>query len=225
MVRFTSIFALLLLTGCPDEVTPVPPPVQTGPGLQLIDGAYEMRVLDITSVECEGVRPRDLIGESLYGYLETSGTRADFNFEGVELKGSHANGQLSADGSVSMQYDCQYAETDEDADSDESNSSSTRGGSSGGSSGGTSGGADCGEPDPEPTTYSVALAAQIYSERSAIADLSIDMEGCAVSVVVSMAWGPEGDDPVVSKQTRENETGEEEGIEEEPCDEAQEDCG
>ena len=233
MVRFTSIFALLLLTGCPDEtvvITPVP-----DPGLQLIDGSYELRIIDITSIECDGVRGSDLIGQSLYASLETVGTGATLSVEGIELKGGHSGGILSVDGSVSYDYEvgCYEVEdsdgddtstsNDSDDEPDSGDSSSGSGGSSTGSKGG-GGSTGCVEPDePETVTYSMALDAQVHSTRSAIGDLSIAMEGCSAEVVVSMSWGPQAQPvPMVEEETEPVEEGEEVEV---PCDDDEADCG
>lgn len=219
MIRFTSIFALLL-TGCPDEtvvITPVP-----DAGIQLIDGAYELHVIDVTSIECDGVRGRDLIGQTAYARLSTVGTNAAFNFEGIEMAGSHTAGWLSVDGSMSVDGDVSCFETQDvpsdDEDAEDSNESRGGGSKGGGSTG-------CAEQEEsERATYNVALDAQVHSTRSAIGDLSIDMDGCAFSVVVSIAWGRESESPQVQAEGG-GETREAEEVVEVPCDDDQTDCG
>ncbi len=212
MARFTSVIALLLLTGCPDDTVIVDPPVPSS-GIQLIDGAYELRVLDITSIECEGVRGRDVIGQSLYGSLQTAGTDATFTFEGMELTGSHSGGWLSVSGSISSDEDPGCYETQDD-DSDSSTSNDPKGGGTG-----------CVDHEqPERAAYSVSIDAQVHSVRSAMADLAIDVEGCAISVVVSMAWGPgDGDSVVDDVEPEPRETKDDEAVGEEPSDDGAED--
>lgn len=175
--RSSILLSVLLLTGCPDETVTVPPDEDSSsPGVQLLDGDYELRVLDVTSIACEGVEASQFVGQSFYGALETRGTEATFSVDGYELAGSHRGGELSVEGELTYDY------------AEEPNH---RGGDSG-----EGGGSEAPDSNMEAPHGWMSLDAKIHSTRAGIGDLSFEMDGCSATVVVSLAFGLDEEAPV-----------------------------
>ena len=118
MIRFSTIFSLIALstlTGCFDEepivLAPEPAPV----GIELIDGSYEVQIVAVEEIACQGMRPRDLVGETLSMDLrQLNGPKVQMDWDGVALYGSMKDSALSVSGGESVWYDT--ADTGRDTD-------------------------------------------------------------------------------------------------------------
>ncbi|MFZ5476186.1 MAG: hypothetical protein ACOZNI_05370 [Myxococcota bacterium] len=216
------MFALALsLLACWDDhdVIVDPPPPTDGPALRA--GAYEIQILDVTSLACEGVRPQDVVGQSLSADLFVSGDRVEIDFEGWILTGDMSGGSLFADGTSEW---AEPVEEDDEVDYDDDEEADAPRGSDSGEAGAKCD-ADPGVPEEEERGDELyaAISATVISEHLGSGSLFVEAPGCSMDLEMAMLFvGPERDEDVVVVEPEPRE--EEEGGEEPPCD-PDSDCG
>lgn len=123
MIRISSLFSLIALstlTGCFDEEPIVLPDDPTPSGVELIEGSYEVQIVAVEEIACQGMRPRDLVGETLYVDLaQLNGPKVRVDWDGLALYGSMKDSALSVSGSEAIWYDdTAVGETGTDTDTD-----------------------------------------------------------------------------------------------------------
>jgi hypothetical protein len=169
----------------PDEPAPVPPEA-----VALVEGSYELQILSVNSLSCRGMRPADLLGESLGAELVLREHGVKVDLEGVKLTGSMKNGLLDVSGGMAWSYP-EETEPAEDEPKDEGNDEhQERGNDNGGSS-----------------EYSVeaSLELQVITERLAEGRftwliISDDSE-CSVDTQAALLFiGESEDKPVVAEE-------------------------
>jgi hypothetical protein len=207
----------LSLLACWEEETIVDVAEPT-PAPALREGAYEIQVLGVEHMACEGVRPQDVVGQSLHANLRVAGETVAIDFEGWELAGTMADGALFAEGSATWEHDYpddvdveapgSVGAGESDADVDE----------------GEVGYEEEEAPRDEPPAgegFYAALDVDVMSERLGGGFLTLEMPGCSFDLEVAMLFGAPGEPPVVVVP---DEPAEEPGGEEPPCG-RETDCG
>lgn len=200
-----TALVLLALAGCYDEDRPIQrdPPGPDPVALALEEGAYEVQVLDVVSLACDGQRPADVVGQSLYGQLFVEEDQAGLDLQGWFLEGAMTGGQLSLAGELIWDEPVPVDDGDTAVDDDPDTDSDTDVDTSPPDSGG---GADE-RPDederPEELRGSMRLEAAIVSERLASGTLAVEMPGCAMELEVAMLFAGRsggGEEPPVYEE-------------------------
>lgn len=244
-----ALSTLVFLAGCPEEILPADPPVQSARPIRLEAGAYGVLVTDVNELDCEGMRREDLFGMQLpldlrferggvaFGYL------ADLYVEGAQRAGEL---NLAAVAPPVIAEDDDEPKPapgeDEEADSDASTEDTEADGADAGegrdcadSRGGCDDDGEEGDDEgdegdddvvviEEPEDFEFALSLVASRRDHADGRLYYSFQGCSLELVVVAQKLEGGDDPrpVPAEET-------EPGTEVEPvgeeCDDEEADCG
>lgn len=218
-----SSFALLFLFGCPD-IDPVPMPQRpdAGSGLRLTDGAYELKIVAVDDLNCDGSQPQDLIGETIEVDIESDEDVALISFDGWLLEGSYSGSTLYAEGAYFVEtHDQSDERPDDDApphDGDDEGDRPPRddegdtgvavayaseedSAGSSGSGGGSAGHDDQPDHDDRPEEEAVGsgvLDLTLRSPRVADGTFSIALPRCSATVQVALTYsGPSADEDII----------------------------
>lgn len=204
-----SLFVTLLsLAACWESpsipVEPVP--------ASITPGAWEIQILDVNGSSCDGLRPADLVGQSIYADLRVRDSRVWLSFEGWELAGSISGSDLFVEGAMYAEPMPADEPTSSDDDVDYGEDTGSTGSDGGGSDGGETppDGGDREEGDDrddreEPSRgASMSLDARILGERLAEGDLALAVDGCALDLAVVLAYTGDGGRPPVGMEEDED---------------------
>jgi hypothetical protein len=198
VVRPWSFLVLLALSACEDPLFPSPAPARR---VLLEAGSYELRVVGVQSVDCDGATPRDFIGKVLPAELALSSRNAFLSVDGLVLHGDMSGGDLYVEGSVEpeppvMEDDREPGEPGGDGDADVPPDSGSTGSGSSGSGGAT-------EPGPRPDAPFASLDAAIRDPHFAEGAMRVSAPRCEVDLDVALAFVEGGDRPIAVEETTE----------------------
>lgn len=121
LFRRASLCALLALAACDDHDVIVDPPADEARPV-LAAGTYQMRIVDVAELACEGMSRGELVGQSVSAELAVRGDAVTFAFGGWVLRGDMADGNLYVEGTVEdvvVEHDDDDTDTDVDTGEDE----------------------------------------------------------------------------------------------------------
>jgi hypothetical protein len=211
----------LLLSACLVPVEVEVPPPSSQPVLQ--DGQYEVHLVGVDSLSCAGLRPRDLVGSEVEVSLKAHGSKVHLSFEGMQLQGEMAGGNLSASGQMGLSVGMEDSGTTT-VDTGDVSEGNTGGGSAGDTGGASSGGGSAGDTggqaDPSvpcdtggsSESVAVSLELEIRSDRVADGAMHYEVSGsgmeCSFDAQVSMSFvGKGGGIPTPVEETEVMDTG------------------
>lgn len=194
-------FIFLSLFGCYDniELSPKHPPTATPtpeyPELQ--EGGYELQIVQVNQLQCQGMRPADLLGEELWVDLGFTDRGIELDLDGIMLHGPMKDGLLSAHGSDSISYDSPDDPPPEQNDA-----------------GADTGSSDAGAQGPAAQMeVALRLDMSIVSDRMAMGAFSYAMTSadydCTLEADVAMLFVGEASDKVVAEEDADDESLEE----------------